>query len=252
VSEFHALSGSYAINALDDIERAQFERHLSECAACQAEVSEFRETAALLSADALSAPPAGLRERLLAEISTVRPLPPQVERPQVTSLSSDRVGGHRGERRSPWTMLVAAAAAVVLLGAGGTVIWNQLGAEQTEVISATDQVLQAADAEEATVDLPGGAEATLVRSESLGQAVLITKALPEAPSGKAYQMWLLTDGTSPSSAGMMAAAADQTILLKGDAAKATAAAITIEPVGGSSQPTSQPIAIIDFSNLETT
>lgn len=251
MSEFHALSGSYAIDALDDIERAQFERHLSECSACQAEVDEFRETAALLSTDALSAPPASLRERLLAEIATVRPLPPRVDPPQVTTLRSERAGGHRGDRRSPWTTLVAAAAAVVLLGAGGTVIWNQLGKEQTEVISATDQVLQAADAQEATVDLPDGAEATLVRSETLGQAVLITRALPAAPSGKAYQMWLLTDGTSPSSAGMMSAAANQTILLKGDAAKASAAAITIEPVGGSNQPTSEPIAVIDFSNLET-
>lgn len=252
MSEFHALSGSYAIDALDDIERAQFERHLSDCAECQAEVNEFRQTAALLSADALSAAPAGLRDRLLAEIATVRPLPPQIERPQVSSLRSDRVGGHRAERRSPWSTLVAAAAAVVLLGAGGTVIWNEFAPEETQNLSATDQVLQAADAQEATVDLLDGAEATLVRSETLGQAVLITQALPAAPSGKAYQMWLLTDGTSPSSAGMMAAAANQTILLKGDAAKATAAAITIEPIGGSSQPTSEPIALIDFSNLATT
>lgn len=251
MSEFHALSGSYAVNALDDIERAQFERHLSECESCVVEVSEFRETATLLAADALSAPPAGLRDRLLAEISTVRPLPPQVEPSGVTTLRSDRAGGHRAERRSPWTMLVAAAAAVVLLGAGGTVIWNQFTAEDSQVISAADQVLQATDAQEATVELLEGAEATLVRSESLGQAVLVTKALPAAPSGMAYQMWLLTDGTSPSSAGMLAAAANQTILLKGDAAKATAAAITIEPAGGSNQPTSEPIALIDFSNLGT-
>lgn len=242
MSEFHALSGSYAIDALDDIERAQFERHLSECPACRAEVDEFRETAALLSTDTLSTPPASLRQRLLAEIATVRPLPPKVDPPQVTTLRSDQGGGHRGDRRSPWAMLVAAAAVVVLLAAG---IWN------LQSVSATDQVLQAADAQRATVELLDGAEATLVRSEKLEQAVLITKSLPPAPAGKAYQMWLITEGSSPSSAGMMPSAANQTILLKGDAAKATAAAITIEPVGGSNQPTTQPIAIIDFANLDT-
>ena len=39
MSEIHALSGAYAVNALDDIERAQFERHLAECAECRAEVA---------------------------------------------------------------------------------------------------------------------------------------------------------------------------------------------------------------------
>ena len=32
MSEIHALSGAYAVDALDDIERAQFERHLATCA----------------------------------------------------------------------------------------------------------------------------------------------------------------------------------------------------------------------------
>ena len=34
--DIHALSGAYAVDALDDIERAQFERHLAECPACRA------------------------------------------------------------------------------------------------------------------------------------------------------------------------------------------------------------------------
>ncbi len=40
MSDIHALSGAYAVDALDDIERAQFERHLAECAECRAEVDE--------------------------------------------------------------------------------------------------------------------------------------------------------------------------------------------------------------------
>jgi len=40
--------------------------------------------------------------------------------------------------------------------------------------------------------------------------------------------------------------ADQTVVLEGDAASATAAGITVEPEGGSSAPTTEPIALFDF------
>ncbi len=81
---------------------------------------------------------------------------------------------------------------------------------------------------------------------------MITDDMPAAPQGKAYQMWLLTDDGTLASAGMMEASADQTVLLSGDAAHATAAAISVEPVGGSKQPTTEPVALIDFNSLETT
>ena len=255
MSEIHALTGAYAVDALDDIERAQFERHLAECASCSAEVLELRETAAVLTEDASAQPPAALRDRVLAEIATVRPLPPRVAESATvteTNATTGSVVDHRAPRRTRWTSLVAAAAAVVALGVGGTVVWNQINDDPGQTISATDQVLAAEDAERATVEVGEGATATLVRSEELGKAVLITDDMPAVPQGKAYQMWLLTDDGNLASAGMMEATADQTVLLSGDAAHATAAAISVEPVGGSKQPTSKPVALIDFSTLETT
>ena len=45
MSDIHALSGAYAVDALDDIERARFEQHLAECADCRAEVAALREAA---------------------------------------------------------------------------------------------------------------------------------------------------------------------------------------------------------------
>ena len=76
MSEIHALSGAYAVDALDDIERAQFERHLAECAECRAEVDSLREAAALLAETTAATPSDALRDRVLADIATVRPLPP--------------------------------------------------------------------------------------------------------------------------------------------------------------------------------
>ena len=38
MSDIHALSGAYAVDALDDLERAQFERHLRDCESCSREL----------------------------------------------------------------------------------------------------------------------------------------------------------------------------------------------------------------------
>ena len=75
-SDIHALSGAYAVDGLDDLERARFERHLADCDDCRAEVASLSEAASLLAETTSTPPPAALRDRVLAEIDTVRPLPP--------------------------------------------------------------------------------------------------------------------------------------------------------------------------------
>ncbi|HET8600823.1 MAG TPA: zf-HC2 domain-containing protein, partial [Segeticoccus sp.] len=47
--DIHALSGAYAVDAVDEVERARFERHLTVCADCRAEVASLRAAAAELS-----------------------------------------------------------------------------------------------------------------------------------------------------------------------------------------------------------
>ena len=58
----HALSGAYVVDALDDEERATFERHLPGCLDCQREVASLREATALLADDAALTPPPAMRE----------------------------------------------------------------------------------------------------------------------------------------------------------------------------------------------
>ncbi len=70
--------------------------------------------------------------------------------------------------------------------------------------------------------------------------------MPAPPSGKVYQLWLAQPGKGMEDAGLMPVKADQTVVLEGDAATATAAGITVEPEGGSPAPTSEPIALFDF------
>jgi anti-sigma-K factor RskA len=233
MSDIHALSGAYAVDALDDLERAQFERHLRDCESCSREVESLREASALLAETSAVPPSAALRDRVLAEIATVRPLPPVVPTP-----SSTQSAGHR--RR--WLPAVAAAAAAVVIGTGG-VVWQQVGDEPP---SRVEQVLEASDAQEFTRTLPGGAEATVVRSKKLNEAVLITHDMPAAPNGHAYALWLQHDDVMVP-AGIMPPGSDNRVLLSGDAASANGAGITVETAGEQhAEPEGDVVVVFDF------
>lgn len=234
----HALSGAYAVDALDDLERVVFERHLAECPECRDEVASLREAASTLAETTVLEPPAALRGRVLAGIATTRPLPPEVSSP--VTLDSRRPPRRR------FNLLVAAAAAVLAVG-GGTVLWQQPWEDSSsQQQSAIDTVLSASDAKRSSLDFDGGAKATLVHSDSVGRAVLVTEKMPPPPAGKVYQLWLDQPGEGMVSAGVMPVAEDQRVLLAGDAATATGAGITVEPEGGSSEPSTEPIALFDF------
>jgi anti-sigma-K factor RskA len=234
MTEIHALSGAYAVDALDDIERAQFERHLAQCAECRAEVASLRSTAALLAETSATPPPEGLRERVLADIATVRPLPPAVPT------------GAAPRRRFRPAPLAAAAAVIAAVAAGGIVVADPFGEDTSQnQVSAVDQVLQADDAERYTKSIDGS-EATLVRSPSLNKAVLVTKDMAPPPEGKVYELWLDHEGVGMLPAGLMAQGGEQRLLLEGDPATALGAGITVEPAGGSDEPTLPPVTLFAF------
>jgi anti-sigma-K factor RskA len=239
MSDIHALSGAYAVDALDDTERAQFEKHLAACAACRAEVQSFRETAALMAlTEAEAAPPASLRAAVLAGISQVRPFPP--ETPEVTS--PEAVATVVTLRRRLLPTLVAAAAVLVLLGVG-VYSWHPWRSGATGQTTVAEQVLHAPDAVKVVEKLPGGnGELTLVRSASLKRAVMVGDGVPEPASGKTYQLWLKQPGQGMVSAGLMPDSHEAT-LLTGDATTAKAAAISIEPETGSAHPTGPVVAV---------
>src|SRR4051794_33473459 len=57
-------AGAYVLGAMPERERAQFERHLATCAACQTDVDELRPAAeALPMASPPMLPPAALKDR---------------------------------------------------------------------------------------------------------------------------------------------------------------------------------------------
>lgn len=237
-SDIHALSGAFAVDALGDLERAQFEHHLAECAECRAEVASLRETAALLAQSEAEAPPESLRQGVLSGIGQIRPLPPEPPaQPAQPAQPAPAVRTDVRRRRLP--QLLAAAAAVVLL-AVGAVLWHPWQHDRANV---ADQVLHAPDAVKITEKLPGGAgEITLVRSVALGKAVMIADDVPQPPAGKTYQMWLQQPGQPMVSAGLMPDPKEPAVL-SGDASTASAAAVSVEPSGGSAHPSADVVAV---------
>jgi anti-sigma-K factor RskA len=218
MSEIHALSGAYAVDALDDDERAQFENHLAQCPACRSEVDSLQEAAALLAETTTTEPSAGLRARVLADIDGVRPLPPPAVA-TVTELAP--------RRRSRLATFLAAAAAVVAIGTGG-VIWHQASDDGPPDRFAAIQT--ASDVQSFTQPVGDGGSATVYVSKELDEAGIETKDMPSAPSGSQYVLWL-QHGSMMTPAGVMPPGADNKVVLSGDAASADGAAVSVEDAG---------------------
>jgi anti-sigma factor RsiW len=230
MSDVHKLTGAYALDAVDDIERARFEQHLAECDDCRAEVAELRETAALLAETTAVTPPASLRDSVLAGISQVRPLPPVIDVQR---------------RRAARFRLLVAASVVAILGvaAAATQPWQQ--DTQTQTVTAAEKIISAPDSERVVVDLGESGSAEVIRSKSLHQALIRTEGMAAAPAGHVYQLWLQQRGEMIP-AGLMEGGT-QEIVLEGDAATASAAGVTIELSGGAEKPNLPPVALFDFS-----
>jgi anti-sigma-K factor RskA len=235
MSDIHALSGAYAVDALDVDERAQFERHLVGCETCRAEVASLQEAAALLAETTHAQPPADLRNRVLAGIATVRPLPPEVEKPAATVTE---LAPRRRRRTTAW---LAAAAAVVAIG-GGAVVWQQVHDQSQDQFSA---IAHAPDARSYTVSV-GDGSATVVVSKERNEAYIQTEGMPAAPEGHEYVLWL-QHGTTLSPAGVMPEGPDTKVLFSGDAATADGAAVSVEEAGTEpTQPSDDVVATFPF------
>ena len=68
----HALVGAYALNAVDERERTEFEVHLDGCPMCSADVPAFREVLAVYANSATSAPPPDLVATTLSRAGRLR------------------------------------------------------------------------------------------------------------------------------------------------------------------------------------
>jgi anti-sigma-K factor RskA len=242
MTDIHALSGAYALDAVDDIERAAFERHLRECPACAQEVQEFAATAARIADEAFTTPPPGLRDSVLGAVGrTPQARPGRPGRP-------DRGDSTRDAKRWRRFAAAAVAAGVVAVGAGfGTwTIADQRVRDARAAATAErnrirdiEAVLAAPDAHLVTDNVDGGRVSVWV-APSQDKAVAILSNLPELDRQRVYQLWQI-HGTTPTSLGPMDPGQTAKTVLIHDVRPADKFAITVEKAGGVRQPTTAPI-----------
>jgi anti-sigma-K factor RskA len=236
-AEAHTLIGAYALDALDDLERARFEHHLAACEPCRDEVAGLRRTAVRLADAAAVTPPPRVREQVLArarETPQVRTtLAPAAPQPAVRS-TGRRVG-----------LAAAAVLAVVTVGSGATA-WNEHEAAQRARTDASriTGVLTDPSARQVQAPVAGGGRATLVVAGD--RAVLAGGGLPALPADRTYQLWVIRDKQvssaglgpqGPDAAGTWSRPVDG--VRPGDLV-----AVSVEPTGGSEQPTTTPVVAL--------
>ncbi|MEU3081100.1 MULTISPECIES: anti-sigma factor domain-containing protein [Streptomyces] len=246
-AELHTLTGAYALHALSEEERDAFDRHLADCPACTTEVAELTATAARLGLAEAAVPPPAMKDEVLRRIGEVRQEPPRT----AAATATPRAG-----RARRFTGFALAACLAAVAGLGGVAVWQHQEAEQARQraeaaerqAASVARVLAAPDARSESARLGEGTRATVVVSASLDEAVLLAADMPAPPEGKVYQLWF-DDGGTMRSAGLMPPSRGdgvEAVRLEGGVGEASGVGITVEPPGGSEQPTSEPVGLLSL------
>jgi anti-sigma-K factor RskA len=243
--DLHVLTGSYALDAVSDAEREEFERHLQHCPTCEAEVRGLRETAARLALACAMTPPARMERRVLAAAYQTRQLPPlSADRPRRSPRR--RALPRRASSRSTVTRRTVTRRVAVLAAAASVAAAVALGITQLSVQHQLDQarataiarVVTAPDAHVETARTSAGGNVTVVTSAALREAVVSASGMASLPSSRVYQVWVMSP-SGARSAGLMHGSSLLAAVRPGDRI-----GITVEPAGGTARPTTTPIAVL--------
>ena len=235
--DLHVLTGSYVLDAISEAEREEFERHLQNCPTCDAEVRGLRETAARLALACAVTPPARMEQQVLAATYRTRQLPPlPAGRPRRERRRVQPERALRFPRRIAVLAAAASVAAAVALGITQLSAQHQLDHARDTAIA---RVVTAPDARVEAARTSAGGNVTVVTSAALHEAVVSTSGMASLPSSRVYQVWVMSP-SGARSAGLMRGSS----LLASPVRPGDRIGITVEPAGGTSKPTTTPIAVL--------
>jgi anti-sigma-K factor RskA len=239
----------YALGALDGEERSRFEDHLSSgCPDCEQRLRESQEAVALLT----------------------RSLPAQTPAPRIKKDLMDQIAREsraplsRSASRSPrrplsWSRLAVAATVLAALFLGSFLVWDnlnmrrQIGGHDAETARLQNDIARRKeiyrlleDSEVRTIALAGLAPSPSATGRLLWKptdrtGVLLTRGLPEAPTGQTYALWAIA-ATGPVPAGLfnvdkMGRAQFRVNLPVPASGPFQQFAVTLEPASGGPKPT---------------
>jgi anti-sigma-K factor RskA len=237
--ELNVLAGAYAVDALDDDERALFEEHLRGCPECTEEVRGLRNAAAELSLLTEVGPPPQLRAAVLGAVAQSRPLPPRVDGARVLPL-------RRSRSTALWQGLAAACALIAItVSAWGYTEHRHAERAVSARASVVQSLLAAPDVRASTTAMKQG-QGTLIYSRREHRLVLIGRGMPVLPADETYQLWLMTPTGEPVSGGVFRPDPNGNVELpaSGDLNGVDRMGVSVEPAGGSAQPTPTTVQVL--------
>jgi anti-sigma-K factor RskA len=225
----------YALGTLPAADAAAVAEHLRTCGQCREEYLLLRPTVTAIaySAEACANVDTGatvasplLKARVMQRIRSESP------RPQ-------RAG-------TRWAYAAVAAGIVALLIAGIADISLTARVRQDRVLIAQQSVMIADFAAKRSKRYPFNDGVVLTNGRRL---YIAAQHLPVLPPGRVYQAWTLTRGAkvvAPSLTFAPGSDGDVVVPLPEDARTVAAVAVSVEPRGGSRQPTTEPIAVVSL------
>jgi anti-sigma-K factor RskA len=217
--ELKALIAPYVLGAVPVEEEEEIRAHLLSCEECMSEADEYSAASANLALAVDPKPlPEGFADNVIALVrEDAAPAP--VRRPARRWFSIPALG---------------VAALVIVAAVLSGVLVNVMGDLRSE------RRITAALLRSDAIRLRGGGAAAAAVQSGDG-ALFVARDLPPAPGDDVYQLWFL-DGDRPVSAGTFEADEGRVVLRTGTSLEGVSgAAVTIEPPGGSEQPTTDPI-----------
>ncbi|HSB01383.1 MAG TPA: anti-sigma factor [Anaerolineales bacterium] len=227
---------AYALGALDAEDIRALEAHLQTCEACRAELASYR----------------AISENLLMTVPPRQPSPALRKRLQ-SRLPSAQSVQKTARPRFAWSFgQLALGSALVLLVAINLVSFMQLRDFQRQ--SQNSQAVLAMLAYPGTQALPisgGDVSGTVLLDRDRNSAAVIAWNLPKISSAQTYQIWWIEPDGHRVSAGVFRPQADlpyttQPCFSSQSVSNFVGLGVTLEPAGGSAQPTGPRVFKVDF------
>ena len=234
---------AYALGTLDAEDRAALEVHLQTCELCRTELAEYQAISEnLLAAVPPRQPSAALRKRLQSRLPSTQ----KHSRPRFAWSFSQLAMG-------------AALALLLLMSAFSFVqmraIQNQQASLQQQLKTSQFALSMLAYPGTQSIPIPGESATTLSGSVLIDRErntiALVMWRLPELSQDKTYQVWLIEPDGHRVSAGLFRPQPDasyitQPVFAKQNISNFVGVGVTVEPAGGSDQPTGPRVFKVDF------
>ena len=249
----------YVFGRLNPGNRKQFEAHLATgCVPCTKELVELHEAMALLPVLLKQeVPPQHVRERVLTDTSARKTERPPLPKKPVEAPVKEEAPVSRRPR--PWlgyTLVFLSIVIIVVLAIFVNDLLSTIGGQERRVVELRgelqkrDEILSVLRSDRLEVIVLSGlgpspaARGKILWDPSKKEAIVQTAELPESPANSEYQLWIIKNGR-PSSVGMFAISGEKEMesffkvidLTAGERQEIDGFSVTLEPKGGSAQPT---------------